>query len=65
MWVAVRRSVAHLALADGVTEADLYDGELDEADRARFSLHLETLGLGRRTTSTCPSTPGGGTTSSR
>ncbi|MBA4083987.1 MAG: siderophore synthetase [Kytococcus sp.] len=45
VWVAVRRSVAHLALADGVTEADLYDGELDEADRARFSLHLETLGL--------------------
>ncbi|QNF94391.1 GNAT family N-acetyltransferase [Janibacter sp. YB324] len=44
-WIAVRRNVAHLSLAEGMTEEDLYAGELDPADRERFSLRLEMLGL--------------------
>ena len=44
-WIAVRRTVAHLSLADGMTEEDLYAGELDPADRERFSLRLEAKGV--------------------
>lgn len=44
MWVAVRRSRADLALEEGLTEEDLYAGELDPADLARFSLRLEAKG---------------------
>ena len=44
-WIAVRRTVAHLSLADGMTEEDLYAGEFDPADRERFSLRLEAKGV--------------------
>lgn len=44
VWVAVRRSLSHLSVAEDLTEADLYAGELDEADLARFSLRLEAKG---------------------
>lgn len=45
VWIAVRRNVAHLSLADGLTEEDLYAGELDPTDRERFSLRLEAKGV--------------------
>ena len=45
VWIAVRRSVAHLSLADGLSEEGLYGGELDPPDRQGFSLRLERLGL--------------------
>ena len=44
-WIAVRRNVAHLSLTEGMTEEDLYAGELDPADRERFSLRLEAKGV--------------------
>lgn len=44
VWVAVRRSLAHLSVAEDLTEADLYAGELSDADLARFSLRLEAKG---------------------
>lgn len=44
VWVAVRRSLSHLSVAEDLTEADLYAGELSEADLARFSLRLEAKG---------------------
>lgn len=45
VWVAVRRSVAHLSLADDLSEEDLYGGELDPAERERLSLRLEAEGV--------------------
>ncbi len=44
VWVAVRRSLAQLSLAEDLTEEDLYAGELDAADLARFSQRLEAKG---------------------
>jgi len=45
VWIALRRKVAHLSLAEGMTEDDLYDGELDDAERERFSLRLVQTGV--------------------
>lgn len=44
-WVAARRTAARLSLGDGLSEARLYDGELDPATRAAFSATLTGLGL--------------------
>ena len=44
VWIAVRRDVAHLSLAEDQSEDDLYDRELDPRDRARFSLRIEAKG---------------------
>jgi siderophore synthetase component len=44
-WVAARRTKARLSLGDGLSEARLYDGELDPATRAAFSSTLTGLGL--------------------
>lgn len=44
VWVAVRRSLATFALSADLTEDDLWATELDETDRARFSLRLEAKG---------------------
>ncbi|MFC7406665.1 GNAT family N-acetyltransferase [Georgenia alba] len=44
-WVAVRRTVADLAVGDGVTEDSLYEAELGERTLARFRRRLEALGL--------------------
>lgn len=44
-WVAARRALAHLSLAEDQTEQDLYDGELTPSVRARFEDRLAELGL--------------------
>ncbi len=44
-WIAVRRSVARLSLADDVTEEELYGSQLDPADRERFFRLLEAKGV--------------------
>jgi len=40
VWVAAHRRATRLSLGDGLTEADLYDGELDADTRARFETTL-------------------------
>ncbi|MDO9454896.1 IucA/IucC family siderophore biosynthesis protein [Nocardioides sp.] len=45
VWIAVRRSLSRLSLGDGLTEDELYDGELDVAVRAGFDERLRGLGL--------------------
>lgn len=45
VWIAVRRKVAHLSLAAGMTEEDLYVGELDAAQREQFARHLTAAGV--------------------
>jgi siderophore synthetase component len=45
VWLAARREHAHLALGDGLTEDDLYGGELSGAERAAFAGRLGARGL--------------------
>ncbi|MWB99670.1 GNAT family N-acetyltransferase [Agromyces seonyuensis] len=45
VWLAVRRSLSHLALGDGLSETSLYDGELGPDLVAEFSRRLRELGL--------------------
>ncbi|MCH1867346.1 IucA/IucC family siderophore biosynthesis protein [Nocardioides sp. CFH 31398] len=45
LWLAARRSGARLSLGAGLTEARLYDAELDQATRAAFSRVLSDRGL--------------------
>ncbi|MCW2812932.1 MAG: siderophore synthetase [Nocardioides sp.] len=45
VWVAVRRSLGRLSLGAGLTEDDLYAGELDADVRAAFDARLCGLGL--------------------
>jgi siderophore synthetase component/RimJ/RimL family protein N-acetyltransferase len=45
LWVAVRRDQSHLSLARGLSEDELYAGELGDATRARFASRLASLGL--------------------
>ncbi|MFB9314135.1 IucA/IucC family protein [Nocardioides plantarum] len=45
VWLAVRRSLSRLSLGAGLTEEDLYAGELDAAARAGFDDRLRGLGL--------------------
>ena len=44
VWLAARRSRSHLALGAGMDEASLLEGELSEAERARFAARLDELG---------------------
>lgn len=45
VWLACRRSLSRLSLGEGLSEADLYAGELDADVRAGFDDHLTGLGL--------------------
>ncbi|MFC6288389.1 IucA/IucC family protein [Nocardioides sp. GCM10027113] len=45
VWLAARREHTHLSLGDGLTEAALYDGELDAPTRDGFEDRLRGLGL--------------------
>ncbi|GAT71965.1 IucA/IucC family protein [Microbacterium sp. HM58-2] len=44
VWVAARRSAAHLALGAGLSEETLLEGELSTAERDRFASRLRDLG---------------------
>ncbi|MEI5675896.1 MULTISPECIES: GNAT family N-acetyltransferase [unclassified Nocardioides] len=44
-WLAARRSKARLSIGEGLSEARLYDGELDATTRAGFAATLRGLGL--------------------
>ncbi|HTW17910.1 MAG TPA: GNAT family N-acetyltransferase [Nocardioides sp.] len=44
-WLAARRSLTRLSLGQDLSEARLYDGELDASVRASFSAVLRGLGL--------------------
>ncbi|WP_299051880.1 IucA/IucC family protein [uncultured Nocardioides sp.] len=45
LWLAARRTGARLSLGRGLTETGLYDAELDQATRARFTRVLADRGL--------------------
>lgn len=45
MWLAARREHTHLAVGDGLTEHELYAGELSGAERAAFTDRLVARGL--------------------
>ncbi|KRF20010.1 hypothetical protein ASG90_20015 [Nocardioides sp. Soil797] len=45
VWVAVRRSLAALSLSAGISEDDLYGGELGDETVRRFTERLADLGL--------------------
>lgn len=45
VWLAARRSLAHLATSRGLTEEDLYATELTDAERDRFAAVLTERGL--------------------
>jgi siderophore synthetase component len=45
VWLACRRSVSQLSLGEGIDEADLYEGELDESVREYFTERLRERGL--------------------
>lgn len=45
VWLAARRSLTRLSLGEGLTERELYDGELDDGVRAGFDDRLRSLGL--------------------
>ncbi|NRQ48622.1 GNAT family N-acetyltransferase [Aeromicrobium stalagmiti] len=45
VWVAARRTLAHLSTGEGLDERALYAGEIDAATRGRFEGTLRGLGL--------------------
>ncbi|MEL7975477.1 GNAT family N-acetyltransferase [Isoptericola sp. F-RaC21] len=45
VWLAARREHAHLALGEGLTEQELYGGELSGAERVAFAGRLAARGL--------------------
>src|ERR1044072_8585806 len=45
LWLACRRDSSRLSVGEGITESDLYEGELDEAVREPFAERLLELGL--------------------
>ncbi len=45
VWLAVRRTHAHLSLGAGLDEHTLYAGELDDDERAGFDARLRSLDL--------------------
>ncbi len=45
VWVAARRTLAHLSVGDGLDEQSLYTGELDAAAHQRFGATLRGRGL--------------------
>jgi siderophore synthetase component len=45
VWLACRRDSSRLSSGEGLTEEDLYGGELDDAVREQFAERLRALGL--------------------